>query len=483
MLLLAVALAALGVTFPAGVAGAGPAFTFTGSGWGHGVGMSQWGARGLAAQGWSHTQILTHYYSGTQVQGWPVSNDLRVLLGTAGTFTLTSGGTASVARQGEQPFANVGPGGTFTLSRSGNGVAVGGATSGWAPSIVVFPGGPLRVSPPGYQYRWGVLVVSPDAGGGLRAVLVNLSMQQYLYGLGEMPSSWPDAALRSQAVAARTFAERQTSRANRWASDFDLYGGLPHQSYIGWDKEGGAMGDRWRAAVDSTANQVVTYGGQLIDAVYSASSGGHTENSEVVWVSPLPYLRGVPDLADGTGGNPHASWSRTYSGEALGAWFGLGTVTSVQILGPVGVSGRVDKATIRLVGTGGTKDVRGDTFRSTVNKNVAGSQQLMSSKFTVGGAPAPSAPASTPLEGVVDVARADGRTIVIGGWARGPGGAPVVRVVSRMGGVTAVRETRPGAGDRWAVAWNGAPGTRNVCVTAIGGGAVRDLGCRDVVVK
>ena len=68
----------------------------------------------------------------------------------------------------------------------------------------------------------------------------------------------------------------------------------------------------------------MTHSGALIDAVYSASSGGHTENSEVVWVSPVPYLRGVPDPYDVGGGNPHASWTRTYTGAQLGSWFGIG---------------------------------------------------------------------------------------------------------------------------------------------------------------
>jgi SpoIID/LytB domain protein len=482
LLLVAFALALAGPT-GAGTAGASPGFTFTGSGWGHGVGMSQWGARGWAEQGWSAARILTHYYSGTAVQVAPVSDDLRVLLGT-GSFTLTAGGPTTLRSTGGGTVATVGTGAVVTLTRSGGGLALGGAATGWVPSLSVSPGGtPLRVSPPGYRYAHGTLVVSPDSGGGLRAVRTGLTMQQYLYGLGEMPSSWPAAALQAQAVAARTFAQRLAGRANRSSSDFDLHGGLPHQSYIGWEKEGGAMGDRWRAAVDATAGQVVAYGGVLIDAVYSASSGGHTENSEVVWVSALPYLRGVPDPADLAGGNPNASWSRTYSGEQLGAWFGVGTVTSVQVLGPLGASGRVDKATIRLVGTAGTRDVRGDSFRSTVNQRSPRAM-LMSSRFTVsgGGAPPPPATPAPPLAGAVEVARAEGRRIVVGGWASGPSGPPTVRVVSTMGRQVAVRDVRADGG-RWSVAWSGSPGTRRVCVTALSAGATADLGCHDVVVK
>ncbi len=241
-------------------------------------------------------------------------------------------------------------------------------------------GSSVTVSAPGYNFRYGRVIVRIDGAsnpnGGLRAVVEGLTMQQYLYGLGEMSSSWPIEAIRAQAVASRTFGQKRMDL--RSSADFDLLGTVTHQAYTGTRHEDA----RWRAAVDSTRNRVVTYNGGLIDAVYSASSGGHTEHSEVVWVSPLPYLRGKPDPYDAVATNPHNSWSRTYTGRQLGAWFGLGTVTSVQILGNTGASGRVDKATIRLTGTGGTRDVSGPSFRSTVNRNSP-SAQLMSTKFVV----------------------------------------------------------------------------------------------------
>ena len=78
------------------------------------------------------------------------------------------------------------------------------------PVLVQYAGaGDLRVSPPGYSYRYGILAVGPDANGGLRAVIGGLGMQQYLYGLGEMPSSWPTEALKAQATASRTFAQKR----------------------------------------------------------------------------------------------------------------------------------------------------------------------------------------------------------------------------------------------------------------------------------
>jgi SpoIID/LytB domain protein len=467
-------MALYGASFGAGTAAAQSSFTFSGSGWGHGVGMSQWGARGMAAAGSTYAQILGHYYTGAGVVSQTVSDDLKVLIGErTGTFTLVAGGTTTVMGIG-----TVGAGSRLTLTRSGSNMVISGGVSATVggPVLIQFAGaGNLTVSPPGYSYRYGILAIGPDANGGLRAVMGGLSMQQYLYGLGEMPSSWPAEALKAQATASRTFAQKR--RNGRGSADFDLYGSVLHQAYTGTKFEVPA----WTNAVDQTANRVVTHNGALIDAVYSASSGGHTEHSEVVWVSPVPYLRGVPDPYDAGGGNPHASWSRTYSGAQLGSWFGLGTVTSVQVLGPLGVSGRVDRATIRLTGTGGTRDVQGASFRSTVNSRSPGSQ-LMSTRFTVGAGSGGGAVRMP--SGAFHTAYADGRTVIIGGTAGDPDGAPLVRIVSTMGSVRATRETRAVNGSFLAT-WTGDPGTRNVCVTVLDTptGQGVSLGCRDVVVK
>lgn len=477
--LLCTALSLNGVLLDSPQASAQESFAFTGGGWGHGIGMSQWGARGFAASGWSHQQILTHYYQGTQVSTRTVSDDLKVLIGEkTGSFTLVAGGTTTVAGIG-----TVGAGATITFTRTGNDMAVTGALTATVsgPLLVQFAGaGDLRVTPSGNSYRYGILAIGPDNAGGLRAVLGGLTMQQYLYGLGEMPSSWPLEALKSQATAGRTFAQRR--RDDRSSADFDLYASVLHQAYTGTRYDVAA----WRAAVDQTAEQVITYDGAMINAVYSASSGGHTENSESVWVSAEPYLRGVADPYDSTGGNPNGSWTRSYTGAQLGAWFGVGTATGVQILGPLGVSGRVDKATIRLVGTAGTRDVSGAQFRSTVNSNSP-NHALMSTNFAVSGAAgAPlSAPAPVRLpSGDFHTAYADGRSVIVGGTASDPDGAPLVRVTSTMGSQRAVREMRATNGG-YLFVWSGSPGTRNVCTTVVDvpTGQEVSLGCRDVVVK
>ena len=463
-------------------------FTFNGSGWGHAVGMSQWGARGMAANGSSFNDILGWYYRGAAVTpAATINNDLRVLVAEKQpAFTLTTGGSTAFEGIGWAPG-----GATVTATRFGNNIAWSGgltAVTGGTVDIQLWSaGGPLKLSTPGYSYRYGMLRISLDPAGGLRAVVWGLPMQQYLYGLGEMSASWPIEALKAQATAGRTFAQKRI--AVRGVADFDLYGSVLHQSYTGTKYEVA----NWQNAVNATTNQVITYNSQLIDAVYSASSGGHTENSEYVWVSQVPYLRGVPDPFDGTGGNPHAAWSRAFSGTELGSWFGLGTVTSVQVLGPLGASGRVDKATIRVIGTGGpsgrSRDLTGTAFRSGVNSKVASNRQLMSTRFTVNGsaaAPPPAAPtpSNSLASGSITEAAAAGRRITVSGQSSDPNGSPLVRVVSTMGSAQAVRDYRSTDG-RFSVSWEGSKGTRSVCVTVFDepSGQGISLGCRDIIVK
>lgn len=462
----------------------GSTFTFTGGGWGHGVGMSQWGAKGFADHGSQHWQILEHYYRGAKVTSASEGDPLRILIAEkAASLTLVTSGHTTFDGVTNLPADR-----TVTLTRSGNSIRLTGAVTATvaSPLSIRYHGNPLKVSPPGNSFRHGKLLVKVDPAGGLRAIVTELPVNQYLWGLAEMPASWHTEALKAQVVAARTYALKRRAARRAAGSDFDLYATTTDQVYRGTATEaGGNHYLRWVQAVEDTAGKVVTHGGQLIDAVYFSSSGGHTEHSENVWVAKVDYLRGVPDPFDNGAGNSNGSWTRTYTGDELGSWFGVGTVTSITISGTIGVSGRVDKATVRLVGTSGTKQVTGASFRSTVNARAGSSRQLMSTKFTVtgSGTPAPP-PANRPPTGSITHAHATGRRIVIAGHASDPDGPPLVKVTSTMGSQRATRTYRA-TGGSWLVAWDGAPGTRKVCVTVVDvpTGAEHSLGCRNVVVK
>jgi SpoIID/LytB domain protein len=452
-------------------AAADTTYTFSGEGWGHGVGMSQWGARNMAAGGSSAATILGHYYQGTAVTSTAEANDLRVMLATSGTFALTAGGATSI--DGVGSFAT---GGVVNVSRSGNAIVLSGALSAVAGSVIVvrYEGTPLRVSPPGNRYNHGVLFIALDTGGGLRAIVGGLTMNAYLRGLGEMPSSWPQEALRAQAIAGRSIAMGKATAANRWSSDHDLKAWLDG-AYIGYEKEYGAMGANWNAAVDATNGSVVTYGGGVANTVYSASSGGHTENSEVVWVGAIPYLRGVPDGADLGGGNPHASWSVSLSGSQLGAALGIGPVTSLSVSGPAGVSGRLDKATFTAGdANGATRSVSGSQMRSLLG--------LKSTKFRVSGATG--APNILPIGAFDSAFVHDRRTLVAGGRAGDANGPVLIRITDSLHGATTTRGA-VGIDGHFLDAWSGSSGTHTLCVTLFDNptGQEVGLGCRDVVVK
>src|SRR5688572_1014883 len=214
-------------------------FRFFGSGFGHGIGMSQWGAYGLAQMGWPHKRIVKHFYRGTRVERLadPVRK-IRVGL----TWDRTKIHLAAkegpvrlwVGPKGGTRIGRVPAGRTWTVraKRSGfavrdhDGKLVGGQTWGGVSFdlIATYPAGARAfvreadgVGGAGYAYNRGHLEFNLYQRGGTwnERLVLPIDFEQYLFGLGEMPSSWPPAALRSQAVAGRTFATYKVKRYPR----------------------------------------------------------------------------------------------------------------------------------------------------------------------------------------------------------------------------------------------------------------------------
>jgi stage II sporulation protein D len=359
-------------------------FTFAGGGWGHGVGMSQYGALGMAQAGRSHAQILSTYYPGTRLVTRAPTDNLRVLVAERRPqLTFITGGTTTFGAAGTVPAGR-----TVTVTREGSNLRLSGALSAVVATVTVsFAGnvgalrtGDLRIAETNNTYRYGQVVVRPDPGGGVRAVVTNLTMQQYLYGLAEVPASWHVQALRAQVVAARTFAQkRRDSRVGR-GLDYDLLSTVLDQVYAGSTHQH----PRWTDAVTFTNAQFLTYGGTLIDASYHSSNGGHSESSAYVWGGSLPYLTARRDPYDSVAANPNHTWQRTYTAAELGAWLGVGRATAVTVSGNLGASGRVDRATVRVTGSAGSVTMTGAQFRTAVNAhNPTRATQLLSTKFVV----------------------------------------------------------------------------------------------------
>ena len=255
----------------------------------------------------------------------------------------------------------------------GTGTKVGEDVGDPANNLFVAYGNGVRVmvAEAGHAYSRGFIelnLYNCPSGCRERMILV-VGDEEYLYGLAEVPSSWPTPALQAQAIAARTYAftKAATSGQHRPVCNCALFASSFDQVYAGWDKEAGLDGDRWVAAVDATAGEVVTYQGQTIQAFYMSSSGGFTEDNENVWGgTPIPYLRGVCDPGDYTLANPNAVWDLSLPADRVTRRLGLG-------IGPVtgfsdtvrGVSGRI--VTTVVQGASGTAEVSGSTLRSALD--------------------------------------------------------------------------------------------------------------------
>jgi SpoIID/LytB domain protein len=389
-ILLAFLVAVSLVAIPAGPAHAARTFKIYGAGNGHGLGLSQWGAYGLATKGLTHQQILTHYYTGTEVvQGTGEPTEIRVGL-TDGRRLVHL--TAEVG-QVELRLAAPGPTGTLVgtipspetwtvevskgnyLIRDAHGTPVGTAVDGTKKLYVVYEPAGARVSSPeaGHTYNRGYIEMSiyrscSSCTTSYERMVAVLAPQSYLYGLGEVPNSWPVEALEAQIDAARTYAYFLIKGLgqNRSGCACGLFDDARNQVYAGWDHEGDPGGEQWVQAVDATDGEVVTYNGQLIEALYMSSSGGYTENNENVWGgTPQPYLRGVCDPGDYTDSNPYRVWTVSLTDAAVTSKLlpytgDIGTVVRFRHI-IRGVSGRVMRATV--VGAEGTADVAGATLR------------------------------------------------------------------------------------------------------------------------
>jgi SpoIID/LytB domain protein len=370
-------------------------FSFTGSGYGHGVGMSQIGARAKALAGESATAILNYYYSGTKVETATDSKILRINIGHlltstkvrsdsngaklqlfAGTLSesktadvlldIPSKTTLNVELSGNQlnvsttrganttPIAN---GTSFTLRWSGTRHMEG------SPTVIS-----VTTNSVVNRYRYGQIqfrVIKDKLLGNRLSIINSVRLQdEYLWGIGEVPSSWPFAALQAQAIASRTYALAKSLKI-RTACSCHLYGSISDQSFVGFSKESEALyGQFWKSAVDSTVGQIITYDGLPITAYFTSSTGGATETSEHAWGTATPYTLSVSDTASADIKlNPRfATWSRQINQSVIASAFLLPNVISLEVLSlnPVGTVNQI-KATSS---TGATAVLTGETFRS-----------------------------------------------------------------------------------------------------------------------
>ncbi len=224
------------------------------------------------------------------------------------------------------------------------------ALAGELPEVWVDSAAPGGLVPLGAaQYRGRLRVV--PLGDRLQAVNY-IGLENYLPSVvgSEMPAQWPLAALRAQAIAARTYAMAQ----RRPGQLFDLQATVASQVYKGV----GAETTSTRQAVAQTNGQVLLYRGRLIDAVFHSCSGGSTENSGEIWNRQLPYLTSVPDFDQFS---PVRNWSKSFEPlELRRAFVEIDGVTAIEPL-VTSTSGRIRQA--RVTGPGGQLVLSGAELR------------------------------------------------------------------------------------------------------------------------
>jgi stage II sporulation protein D len=334
-------------------AGASVSWVVKGRGFGHGVGMSQYGAYGFAVHGRDYRAILAHYYRGTTIGQLAGPQIVRVLLdisrGDVGFSGATSGCGVALS-----------PSRSYQAHRDGQMVKLRSSSrkplANCGRRLRAAGNGRIEIAGNG-SYRGALEVVPTSSDAGSLNAINAVPVDQYVKGVipNESPPSWPQAALRAQAVAARSFALSAQVNGN----GFDLYDTVSSQVYEGFDSETASTNQ----AADATRGQVAMYGGKIAETYFSACSGGHTESVQNVFFGQsIPYLVGVPDPYDYY--CPLHTWTLRFSGPEISSKLSgyLSGRLERIVVTQRGASPRIVWA--RLYGTGGMTKIRGDQLAS-----------------------------------------------------------------------------------------------------------------------
>lgn len=323
-------------------------WTVRGGGFGHGLGMSAYGAYGMGLDGYRYGQILRHYYRGIRIRKLRAKRNIKVLLDVDAT-PYFSGARWACGRKLKPRL-------TYGAALGRNGIFLRGA--GGKPLKKC--GGRLRTEASGNvifkglgAYRGGVEIVRD---GGSLYLINNVPLNKYCRGVlaGEVIPSWPLETLKAFALAARSIG--LSSKGTH--DGFDVYPDTRSQVYGGISTEY----PRTNRACAKTPSQALFYGGKVAMALFSASSGGHTESIQNMWGgAAIPYLQGVADPWDKV--SPYYRWTYSFSPARMNSLLGsylAGRLRSVKIT-QTGVSKRVMWA--RLYGTRGVTKIRGDSLQ------------------------------------------------------------------------------------------------------------------------
>jgi SpoIID/LytB domain protein len=370
-------------------------FQVQGAGYGHGVGMSQIGARAKAIGGETATAIISYYYKDVAIEQLDDTKVLRVnighLLTSAKMATATQDATMQIFSGDIGDAQDVVPLAVVPVKSSLNFTILGSTV---LPSVVT---GKKTVSIPRnriFTVRWSGTRYLPGVDGVISLSHTNTSKKyrygqmqfravkaatlgyrieitnsvrlsdEYLWGISEVPSSWPEAALQAQAIASRTYAMSKAG-IYRTACDCDLYGEISDQSFLGYAKEiEKGWGQFWKAAVTNTAGLTITQAGKPITAYFGSSTGGLTETAVNAWGTEKAFTQTVADISslDPLLNPRFYRWDRTITQASVAAAFLLPDVVTLEIV-TKNATGTV--GTIKATSSAGVqKSLRGETFRS-----------------------------------------------------------------------------------------------------------------------
>ncbi|MBQ3448615.1 MAG: SpoIID/LytB domain-containing protein, partial [Synergistaceae bacterium] len=293
------------------------------------------------------------------------ARDVYVRLSGSGSYSIGITQGMLVMTDSEGRLANLGD--SAAIKVSGNNAVIMGN------SFML----PIRITGEGFlkfngkTYRGAFLITQR---GGLLNVL---DVEQYLCGVlpAEVGASWPDEALRAQAISARTYVLRQSM--NRADKGYDVVDTDSDQVYKG----AGIETAKTNQAVASTAGEILTYGKELAHTYFHSDSGGHTADISDVWGGNIPYLTGVPEVVSYK--SPVSTWNARISASKIQnaikkiTGTDIGNITEIQV-SEVDDGGRA--VNMKFIGSKGTKTIKASQFRTTIDPRT-----LKSTMFTPSG--------------------------------------------------------------------------------------------------
>ena len=365
-----------------------------GSGWGHGVGLSQYGALGQALDGKSWQDILAHYYPGTNLSDSPSDKQITVGLSQDKTAVfvrldkLSEDAQLEVSIDGNA-VATLGSGTVIRIESNSNAIVSSGGADGRAEargsgkkvSFRISTGSGLintnsgspdtnagsSLATPGHRYKYGILnVVYGGDNDGRPDLYTSISMRladEYLLGIGEMSSTWNKAALVAQVVASRSYGLGKLNSGLRGNCGCHIYNNATDQVYVGYSKES----DAWRDAVNSamtSSNQpaVLTYGGKAVTAYFASSTGGRTMSTMDAWGGNVSWSQSVDDNWSINARNPNARWGVRMSQNSMATALGLSNVQSIEVVERY--SSGAAKTLVAKDANGGSVTLSGRTFQA-----------------------------------------------------------------------------------------------------------------------